>query len=85
MPPLWQGITLQSGISVDEGYRSVKSVLVLTVGVVVPVIISGVFGDVVRKNVMGYSLDDSLLAGVTSSPRVTFSEGISSVTGVTTG
>lgn len=85
MPPLWQGITLQSGISVDEGYRSVKSVLVLTVGVVVPVIMSGVFGDVVRKNVMGCSLDVSLLTGVTSSPTVTFSEGISSVTGVITG
>lgn len=85
MPPLWQGITLQSGISVDEGYRSVKSVLVLTVGVVVPVIMSGVFGDVVRKNVMGYSLDVSLLTGVASSPTVTFSEGISSVTGVITG
>lgn len=84
MPPLWQGITLQSGISVDEGYRSVKSVLVLTVGVVVPVIISGVFGDVVRKNVMGYSLDDWLV-GVTVSPTVTFSEGTSSVTVVTTG
>jgi hypothetical protein len=60
------------------------SVLVLTVGVVVPVIISGVFGDVVRKNVIGYSLDDSLLTGVTFSPTVTFAEGISSVTGVTT-
>jgi hypothetical protein len=63
---------LQSGTSVDEGI----SVLV--------VIMSGVLGKVVRKNVTGYSLDDSLLTSVvTSSTMVMFSEGTSLVTGVT--
>lgn len=51
------------------------------IGVLV-VIISGVRGEVVRKNVTGYSLDDSLLTNVVpSSPMVMFSEGTSSVTG----
>jgi hypothetical protein len=63
---------LQSGTSVDEGIS-------------VPVVImSGVLGEVVRKNVTGYSLDDSLLTSVvTSSTMVMFSEGTSLVTGVT--
>lgn len=71
---------LQSGTSVDEGYRSEVNSVGTSVSVV---IISGVRGEVVRKNVTGYSLDDSLLTGVVNSPpTVVFSEGTSSVRGV---
>jgi hypothetical protein len=77
---------VQSGSSVDVVYRSeVSSVAVVSVGVKVPVgVISGVLGEVVRKNVIGYSLLVSVLTTVvTCSCSVTFCEGTSVVTVVT--
>jgi len=84
VPPLWQGITVQSGSSVDVVYRSeVSSAGVVSVGVPVGVI-SGVLGEVVRKNVIGYSLLGSVLTTVvTCSCMVIFCEGTSAVTTVT--
>jgi hypothetical protein len=86
VPPLWQGIIVQSGNSVDVVYRSeVSSAVVVSVGAKVPaVVISGVVGEVVRKNVIGYSLVGSVLTTVvTCSSVVTFCEGTSAVTAVT--
>jgi len=86
VPPLWQGITVQSGSSVDVVYWSdVSSAGVVSVGVKVPVgVISGVLGEVVRKNVIGYSLLGSVLTSVvTCSCMVVFCEGTSAVTTVT--
>jgi len=85
VPPLWQGITVQSGSSVDVAYRSeVSSAGVVSVGVTVLVgVISGVLGEVVRKNVIGYSLLGSVLTTiVTCSCVVIFCEGTSAVTTV---
>jgi hypothetical protein len=67
-------------------YRSeVGSAAVVSVGVSVPVgVISGVLGEVVRKNVIGYSLLGSALTTVvTCSCMVIFCEGTSAVTTVT--
>ena len=77
---------MQSGSSVDVAYRSeVSSAVVVSVGVEVPVgVISGVLGEVVRKNVIGYSLLGSvLMTVVTCSCVVVFCEGTSAVTTVT--
>ena len=77
---------MQSGSSVDVVYRSeVSSTGVVSVGVKVLVgVISGVLGEVVRKNVVGYSLLSSVLTTVvTCSVMVIFCEGTSSVTTVT--
>lgn len=77
---------MQSGSSVDVVYWSeVNSAGVVSVGVKVLVgVISGVLGEVVRKNVIGYSLLGSVLTTVvTCSVMVMFSEGTSSVTTVT--
>jgi len=77
---------VQSGSSVDVVYRSeVNSAGVVSVGVEVCVgVISGVLGEVVRKNVVGYSLLSSVLTTVvTCSVMVIFCEGTSSVTTVT--
>lgn len=77
---------MQSGSSVDVVYRSeVCSTGVVSVGVKVLVgVISGVVGEVVRKNVIGYSLLGSVLTTVvTCSVMVVFCEDTSSVTTVT--
>lgn len=77
---------MQSGSSVDVLYRSeVSSAAVVSVGVKVLVgVISGVLGEVVRKNVIGYSLLVSVLTTVvTCCCSVMFCEGTSAVTAVT--
>lgn len=77
---------MQSGNSVDVAYWSeVISAVVVSVGVSVPVgVISGVLGEVVRKNVIGYSLLGSVLTTVvTCSCMVIFCEGTPAVTTVT--
>jgi len=77
---------VQSGSSVDVLYWSeVSSAGVVSAGVKVLVgAISGVLGEVVRKNVIGYSLLGSVLTTVvTCSCMVVFCEGTSAVTAVT--